>query len=202
MTTTAPRDTTTRRCSAPGATRRTSRWRWKRCGKRCVSCRALFIGPKGWSTPPTRHSGGRCCRWSAGAWTFRCKRSGASAHRARRSSPSARPAASTRVCWRRHSPPAFRPRTGRRRNRMDGGTARDDRCDAPLHFCRRKAHANHCPRRARRRIRERHSPVLDHMREQKMPAFAALPRSFGKVLECALSKDGAGQGNDFARASY
>ena len=41
---------------------------------------------------------------------------------------------------------------------------------------------------------QRHSAVLDHMREQKMPAFAAVPRSLGKVLECALSKDGAGQG--------
>ena len=48
MTTTM--GTTTRRCSAPGATRRTNRWRWKRCGKQCVSCRGLFTGPKGWST--------------------------------------------------------------------------------------------------------------------------------------------------------
>ena len=63
------------------------RWRWKRCGKQCVSCRELFTGPKGWSTPPTRHSGGRCCKWSADAWTSHSKRSGASAHRARRSWP-------------------------------------------------------------------------------------------------------------------
>ena len=48
---------------------------------------------------------------------------------------------------------------------------------------------------------QRHSPVLDHMREQKMPAFAALPRLLGKVLECALSKNGAGQGA-VARAGH
>ena len=39
--------TTTRRCSAPGATRLISHWRWKHCGKHCVSCQGLFTGPKG-----------------------------------------------------------------------------------------------------------------------------------------------------------
>ena len=40
------RNKTTRRCSAPVATRRTNRWRWKHCAKRCVSCRVMFIGQK------------------------------------------------------------------------------------------------------------------------------------------------------------
>jgi hypothetical protein len=44
---TITRGTTTQRCSAPGATRRTNRWRWKRCGKQCVSCRGSFTRLKG-----------------------------------------------------------------------------------------------------------------------------------------------------------
>ena len=106
MTTMGP---TIRSCSVPGATRQTSHWRWKRCGKQCVSCRELFTGPKGSSTPPTHHGGGRYCRWSAGAWTSPFTKSGASVRRARRSSPLVRSAESTRVFWKTHSPPAFRP---------------------------------------------------------------------------------------------
>jgi len=49
-----PRGTTTRRCSAPGATRRTGRWGGTRCGKQCVSCREPFSG-----TAPTQYAPSR-----------------------------------------------------------------------------------------------------------------------------------------------
>ena len=45
--------TTTRRCSAPGATRRISRLALEALRETCVSCRGLFTGPKGLSTAPT-----------------------------------------------------------------------------------------------------------------------------------------------------
>jgi len=90
--------TTIRRCSAPGVKRRPSHWRWKLCGKPCVSCRGLFTAPRGWSTPPTRHGGGRCCRSSAGAWTSPYKTNGADERRARRSWSSGLPTESTLTC--------------------------------------------------------------------------------------------------------
>src|SRR5208283_1037926 len=49
-TATMTTDGTTRRCSVPGATSRTSRSDSKRCGRHCASYRGMFTEPKGWST--------------------------------------------------------------------------------------------------------------------------------------------------------
>ena len=59
--------TTSRRLSAPGATRARCPCRWRRCGKWCANCRLTFIEPRALSTRRTCQRDGLCSKWSGSA---------------------------------------------------------------------------------------------------------------------------------------
>jgi G3E family GTPase len=59
--------TTSRRLSAPGATKARCPCRWRRCGKWCTNCRLTFIEPRALSTRRTCQSDGLCSKWSGSA---------------------------------------------------------------------------------------------------------------------------------------